>query len=319
MTGSRHNGVVRSVNKWWLIIGCGVVLMAAGLGTMNLPVLIVGVLLLLLGALAEGAEYLDLDLLRGRLLLKRETVEETMLRRALEKGISTDEARRIAAEAAAPVPEEGAQVSIGGSNQASALLSEGASVIFALSGEGKPNEELLAELFVEAQSKELLRAARLRDVVREAGYEKAGLDETLLHSEAGAHETIEITASTADDLLDAVGAVDITQRLLIYPRGRFAVQTYELQDGEVTIGRDESCDVVLHDRTVSDFHAVLRMTSNGEAKIIDNDSTNGVFVNKEKVGVRKLRSRDLIDIGGHTLLFVEPREVDDEDEVKAPN
>jgi hypothetical protein len=301
------------VDKRWLMIGAGLILLAVGLVTGRLPVLILGVLLLVLGVLAEGAQSLDLDLLRGRLVLKRETVEETMLRRAADKGISEKEAHRVAGLIAARVPEEGAQVSIS-DELATAALEKG-SVAFPLPEGGKVDEELLAERFVDQSSKALLRDARLRDVIREAGYEKSTMEDTLLHPGPGASETIELAEATAAELLDAAGKVDITKTLLIYPSGRYAVQTLELTtEGEMTIGREQSCDIVLDDPAVSAVHALLRVSVRGEVKIVDNDSTNGVFVNKEKVGVRTLRNRDLVDIGDRTFLFVEPGKPAETDE-----
>jgi hypothetical protein len=287
------------------MVMAGLVLLAVGLVTGRLPVLVIGGLLLVLGVLAEGAQFLDLDLIRGRLILKRETVEEAMLRRAAEKGISDEEARRVAALIAARVPEEGAEISIAGGNQATAALEKG-SVAFVLPEGEKLDEDLLAELFVDQRSKELLRNARLRDVIRKAGYGKVELEDTLLHPGPRSSETIELAKATADELFDAAGKVDITKTLLIYPSGRYAIQTVELTAGEMTIGREESCDIVLDDPAASSVHALLRVGSRGEVKIVDNDSTNGVFVNKEKVGVRTLRNRDLIDIGGRIFLFVEP-------------
>ena len=287
------------------MIGVGLILLATGLVTGRYPVLTLGGLLFVLGVLAEGAQSLDLDLLRGRLILKRETVEETILRRAAERGISEKEAQRVAALVAAWVPKKGAEISIAGDNQATAALEMG-SVAFALPEGGKLDEKQLAEIFVDQRSKELLRNARLRDVIREAGYGEANLDDTLLHPGPSSSETVELAEATANDLFNAAGKVDITKRLLIYPSGRYAVRTIELTLGEMTIGREESCDIVLDDPAASAVHAILRVGSLGEVKIVDNDSTNGVFVNKEKVGVRTLRNRDLIDVGDRTFLFVEP-------------
>jgi len=66
---------------------------------------------------------------------------------------------------------------------------------------------------------------------------------------------------------------------------------------EITIGRDESCDLIINDDVkISRKHAVIIMQSD---KIIieDLDSTNGVFVNDQPVFKKSLKENDLILIG----------------------
>lgn len=75
----------------------------------------------------------------------------------------------------------------------------------------------------------------------------------------------------------------------------------------VTIGRDDSNDLVLPSSVVSAFHArVVRRRSTHT--IQDTDSTNGVRVNGAPVppdgAGRQLRHGDVVTISDHTLLFV---------------
>jgi predicted component of type VI protein secretion system len=67
-------------------------------------------------------------------------------------------------------------------------------------------------------------------------------------------------------------------------------------EADVTVGR-EGCDVVLADPEVSRRHAALRRTADGAA-VEDLGSTNGTFVNGEKVtGLRPLNDGDVVSFG----------------------
>ncbi|MFP4498172.1 MAG: FhaA domain-containing protein [Vulcanimicrobiota bacterium] len=57
---------------------------------------------------------------------------------------------------------------------------------------------------------------------------------------------------------------------------------FTLDKDEYVIGRDESCDIVLGDPTVSRTHARITRL-NGQYKIEDMESKTGVFVNGQKV------------------------------------
>ena len=76
----------------------------------------------------------------------------------------------------------------------------------------------------------------------------------------------------------------------------------------LTIGRDESVDVSLSgDEQVSRVHAELELIGGSWVVVDDGLSTNGTFVNDERVGTRKrLSDRDLIRIGDTGLLFRDP-------------
>lgn len=73
--------------------------------------------------------------------------------------------------------------------------------------------------------------------------------------------------------------------------------------GEVTqIGRITDNDIVLPDPNVSRAHA--RVTRRGGSYIIvDLDSTNGMWVNEERVSESELDDNDVIRLGGTRLLF----------------
>jgi len=85
---------------------------------------------------------------------------------------------------------------------------------------------------------------------------------------------------------------------LVARSGPLAGRTIELRDGETTIGRDPSCDVPLEgDDTVSRLHASLTVDSSGGVIITDQGSTNGTFVNGQRVTRTSLKRGDRLKIG----------------------
>lgn len=62
-------------------------------------------------------------------------------------------------------------------------------------------------------------------------------------------------------------------------------------NGRVLLGRSESCDLIANHESVSAIHAVLEIFSD-RAVIYDMNSTNGTFVNNEKIVTRDLRPGD---------------------------
>ncbi len=76
----------------------------------------------------------------------------------------------------------------------------------------------------------------------------------------------------------------------------------------LTIGRDGDVDVSLDgDEQVSRLHAEMERIGGAWVVVDDGLSTNGTFVNDERVGSRRrLVDRDLIRIGGTGILFRDP-------------
>ena len=77
-----------------------------------------------------------------------------------------------------------------------------------------------------------------------------------------------------------------------------------LLNGVITIGRKDGNTVKLTDQYVSGNHAKIEVKNN-EVLIEDLNSTNGVFINEEKVtGYAKLRANDKIRIGSATFKVI---------------
>lgn len=79
---------------------------------------------------------------------------------------------------------------------------------------------------------------------------------------------------------------------------------YELSNETLTIGRSPDNHVVVDDPTVSGHHAVIESTQSGH-RIRDLDSTNGVWVNGQRLPEAQLSADDTVRIGTHDLQFTE--------------
>jgi hypothetical protein len=66
---------------------------------------------------------------------------------------------------------------------------------------------------------------------------------------------------------------------------------------ELSIGRSRECQILIDDISVSRRHATL-IISEGTYQIIDNNSTNGTYVNGSKIhGSRSLQHNDILKVG----------------------
>ena len=82
-------------------------------------------------------------------------------------------------------------------------------------------------------------------------------------------------------------------------------QSYPLDpsDPQITIGR-VGCDIVLDNPQVSRFHAQIDRAPGGGAILRDAGSTNGTFVNGQRlIGAHTLRQGDVIQIGAFKLVY----------------
>lgn len=92
----------------------------------------------------------------------------------------------------------------------------------------------------------------------------------------------------------------------VYPRLKCNIDsnifTYEISKPITTLGRENS-DVILPNHKVSRQHA--KIVFNGSCfEIIDDNSTNGVWVNGQKVSQTTLRSGDTIILGDVIITFI---------------
>ena len=85
--------------------------------------------------------------------------------------------------------------------------------------------------------------------------------------------------------------------------GTFGRKT--LGSGSLTIGRNAANQLVVNDDKVSAHHAEIRPVGQGYS-IIDLKSTNGTFVNEQKIAdnqLHPLKSDDIIRVGDTRLTY----------------
>jgi len=78
-----------------------------------------------------------------------------------------------------------------------------------------------------------------------------------------------------------------------------------LDKGWSRIGRSRSADIRLDDPTVSRRHAVIVQTPEGELRVLDDRSLNGIFVNDDQVEWSPITDGDEIQVGRYTLHVIE--------------
>jgi len=83
-------------------------------------------------------------------------------------------------------------------------------------------------------------------------------------------------------------------------------ERYPLMGAITILGRDDAADIVLDDPGISRRHSEVRVTNDGPhlvASIRDLGSTNGTFVNSERVSSQRLSDGDRITVGRTSVIF----------------
>src|SRR5687767_12069796 len=76
--------------------------------------------------------------------------------------------------------------------------------------------------------------------------------------------------------------------VLLHPPGPEIGKRTPLKEAAYIVGRDNDADLVISRSSVSRQHSRLSIGDDGEWTLADLGSTNGTFVNEEKIQVRKL-------------------------------
>jgi len=83
---------------------------------------------------------------------------------------------------------------------------------------------------------------------------------------------------------------------LVALNGQHKGEDFRLRVGKNVIGTAADCDIVLTDKKISRKHSTIRFEG-GEFQIADLDSSNGCFVNDEKIQKHDLIDNDIIKLG----------------------
>jgi len=90
---------------------------------------------------------------------------------------------------------------------------------------------------------------------------------------------------------------------LILAFNKQVIKEYPFTKDSITMGRQDDNTIVIDNLAVSGYHAKIDKLG-GEYILTDMQSTNGTFVNDQKVVSHKLSHGDNIVIGKHVILFV---------------
>ncbi len=89
---------------------------------------------------------------------------------------------------------------------------------------------------------------------------------------------------------------------LIVLSGKAVGKMFKVSPGEMLIGRAASCDIPLDDDGVSRKHARLLCKPNGSVLLLDLGSTNGTWVEGQRIDLKELCDGDRLQIGSTTIL-----------------
>ncbi|KRE56109.1 DUF3662 and FHA domain-containing protein [Phycicoccus sp. Soil748] len=83
-------------------------------------------------------------------------------------------------------------------------------------------------------------------------------------------------------------------------------ERYPLMGAITVLGRDDAADIVLDDPGISRRHSEIRVTNDGPhlvASIRDLGSTNGTFVNSERISSQRLSDGDRVTVGRTSVTY----------------
>lgn len=113
-----------------------------------------------------------------------------------------------------------------------------------------------------------------------------------------------------DDPAQRDDSVVLEKAYALAMTGPHAGTIFTLHEGVLTIGRHSNAEIFLNDSQVSRKHAQF-VTSGGETKIVDLGSTNGTFLNGERLsGERELNEGDEVQVGATCFRFSTTNPVD---------
>lgn len=128
---------------------------------------------------------------------------------------------------------------------------------------------------------------------------------------AGPQGTQVFSRDQISDILDESAPSDNGRELASlvlltsHPDGQQAGAVFKLSSDRLTIGRSSVCDLSIEEPSMSSEHARL-VYSDDAWRVINLLSTNGVFVNDEKVFSHRLHDGDEIRLGRVRLRYRDP-------------
>ncbi len=123
-------------------------------------------------------------------------------------------------------------------------------------------------------------------------------------------QALSLPASVADiDKYQHVTKMKRSSPKLIVSLDGDVLETFEIGDKKVTLGRSSLADIVIHNDYASKFHALLLLYADALV-LVDLNSANGTLVNSVKVNSTILRSDDIISLARYRIKVVDAPEAD---------
>src|SRR5581483_4488972 len=113
---------------------------------------------------------------------------------------------------------------------------------------------------------------------------------------AGPQKTMALDVSSVGGKMPAVGWIVATS-------GKHTDQTFKFKPVRTVIGTASDCDIVIEDQFMSSRHCEVRVEANGNYKLVDLGSTNGIVVNDKKVREHELVDNDQFKLGRTEFKF----------------
>ncbi|HYE76949.1 MAG TPA: FHA domain-containing protein, partial [bacterium] len=92
------------------------------------------------------------------------------------------------------------------------------------------------------------------------------------------------------------------------PTLTLGTQSWPLERGETTIGRQETCDIVIKDTSLSRAHATIHVAKD-TVEVVDNNSSNGTYINGVRMAAGPLKNGDKLKLGSILFDFTWPESV----------
>ncbi|BBB32333.1 hypothetical protein TTHT_0765 [Thermotomaculum hydrothermale] len=97
-------------------------------------------------------------------------------------------------------------------------------------------------------------------------------------------------------------------RLVLLDENRNFLEEFELKESEISIGRDSINNISIDHPSISRVHCFINRKDD-YYEVVDNDSTNGVFINDKKVKKAILKNGDILKLGDKEFVFIAPGEL----------
>jgi hypothetical protein len=147
-----------------------------------------------------------------------------------------------------------------------------------------------------------VRPATAKQTARESGGREPGLQPGRDHAPAPRPQTTSGTAIDEAPVHRGAPRSNPSARPWLDISG----DRYPLLGSLTTLGRDEGADIVVDDPGVSRRHSEIRVTTDGPhlvTSIRDLNSTNGTFVNGDRISSQRLQDGDRLTLGRTSAVF----------------